>query len=109
MGTLSPSTIGGANAAATTHLKGSPAVKLSGRRDWQKKHQALRTPASPASKTPTLQSIINMPSGATSAHADGGAMTASLDLGKEDDEKLFHEFNRYRMQQCGVGEPSEPP
>ena len=44
----------------------------------------------------------------TLAHTDGGAVTASLDLGEEDDEKPFHEFNWHRMQQCGVGEPSEP-
>ena len=86
-----------------------PAVKLSRRRNQQKRPQALRAPASPPSKTPTLQSIVNMPSGAASAHTDGGAMTASLDLGEEDDEEPFHEFNQHRMQQCGVGEPSEPP
>ena len=51
-----------------------------------------------------------MLSGATSACADGGAMTASLDLGEEDDNEPFHEFNRHRMQQCGAeGEPSETP
>ena len=41
--------------------------------------------------------------------ADGGVMTASLDLGEEDDDEPFHEFNQHRMQQCGAGgEPSEP-
>ena len=36
-------------------------------------------------------------------------MTASLDLGEDDDEEPFHEFNQCGMQQCGAGEPSEPP
>ena len=36
-------------------------------------------------------------------------MTTSLDLEEEDDEEPFYEFNQCRMQQCGVGEPSEPP
>ena len=49
-----------------------------------------------------------MPSGAASTHADGGATTTSLDLGEEDDEEPFHEFNQCRMQQCGVWEPSGP-
>ena len=79
-----------------------------------KKEPAEETPSAmgtsiPASKTPMLQSVINVPSGAALAQADGGAMTASLDLGEEDGEEPFHEFNQHRMQQCGVGEPSEPP
>ena len=49
-----------------------------------------------------------MPSGAALVCTDGGVMTASLDLGEEDDDEPFHEFNWHRMQQCGVGEPSEP-
>ena len=64
-------------------------------------------PASPASKTPTLWSIVNVPSGAASAHAGSGAMTVLIDLGEKDDEEPFHEFNQLRMQQCGVGKPSE--
>ena len=103
------SAVGGTNVAAAVCLKGGPAVKLSRRKNQQKRPQAPWAPASPASKTPTLRSIINMPSGATLAHADGGVMTASLDLGEEDDEEPFHEFNRHRMQQCGAGELSEPP
>ena len=103
------STIGGTNVAGTACLKVGPMVKPSRRRNWQKRPQALWAPASPASKTPTLQSVINMPSAATSAHAGGGVMTASLDLGEEDDGEPFHEFNQCRMQQCGVGEPYEPP
>ena len=50
-----------------------------------------------------------MPSGAALACAGSGAMAASLDLGEEDDEETFHEFNWHRMQQCEAGEPSEPP
>ena len=96
----SPSTIGGTNVATT---------KPSGRRNWQKRPQALQTPASPVSKTPTLWSVINMPSGATSAYTGVGVMTASLDLREEDDEEPFHEFNQHRMQQCWVREPSEHP
>ena len=103
------STIGNANMATATCLKGGPVVKLSGRRNQQERPQALWAPASLASKTPTLWSVINMPSGATSAHAGSGAMTTSLDLGEEDNREPFHEFNRCRMQQCWVGEPSEPP
>ena len=74
------STIGGANVATAAHLKGGPVVKLSGRRNQQKRPEGPQAPASPAPKTPTLWSIINVSSGATSAHADGGVMTASLDL-----------------------------
>ena len=104
------STVGGSNVAATACLKGGPAAKPSGRRNRQKRPQAPQASASPASKTPTLQSVVNMPSGATLARADGGTMTASLDLGEDDDDELFHEFNWCRMQQCGAGgEPSEPP
>ena len=95
--------------AAAAHLKGGPAVKPSGRRNQQKRPQVPWAPASPASKTPMLQSVINVPSGAALAQADGAAMTASLDLGEEDGKEPFHEFNQHRMQQCGVGEPSEPP
>ena len=96
--------------ATTVHLKGGPAAKPSGRSNWQKRPQALWAPASPASKTPKLQSVVNVPSGTTSAHTDSGAVTASLDLGEEDNDELFHEFNWHRMQQCGAaGEPSEPP
>ena len=110
MGALPPSTIGGSNVAATAHLKGGPAVKPSGRRNQQKRPQALQTPASPATRSPTLWSVMNMPSGAALARADGGAVTTSLDLGEDDDDELFHKFNQHRMQQCGAGgEPSEPP
>ena len=108
MGALPLSTVGGTNAATAARLKGGPVVKLSGRGNWKKRLQAPQAPASPASKTPTLQSIVNVPSGAASARADGGAMTTSLDL-EEDDEEPFHEFNWHRMQQCEVGEPSGPP
>ena len=102
------STIGGANTAAAAHLKGDPVAKLSRRRNWQKRPQAPQTLASPASKTPTLLSVINMPSGATSARTGSGVVTASLDLGEEDNEETFHEFNWHRMQQCCMREPSEP-
>ena len=89
--------------------EGGPAAKPSGRRNQQKRPQAPRASASPASKTSTLWSVMNVPSGAALAHADGGAMTAFLDLGEEDDDEPFHEFNEHRMEQCGVGgEPSEP-
>ena len=40
-----------------------PAVKPSRRRNWQKRPQAPWAPAFPASKTPTLWSVVNMPSG----------------------------------------------
>ena len=104
------STAGGSNMTATAHLKGGPAAELSGRRNQQKRPQAPWASASPASKTPTLWSVMNVPSGATSAHADSGAMIASPDLGEGDDNEPFHEFNQHRMQQCGAGgEPSEPP
>ena len=109
VGALPLSTVGSANMAAAAHLKGGSVVKLSGRRNWQKRPQVLQAPASPASKTPTLWSVVNMPSGTTSAQADGGAMTASLDLGEEEGKELFHEFNQHTMQQCGLGKPSKPP
>ena len=94
--------------ATAAHLKGGQVAKASGRRNQQNRPQAPQAPASPASKTPTLWSVVNMPSGAASTHAGGEAMTASPDLGEEDDDEPFHEFNWHRMQQCGVGEPSEP-
>ena len=103
------STIAGTNTATTAHLKGGTVVKPSRRKNQQKRPQALWAPASPVSKTPTLWSVINVPSEATLTHAGGGAMTASLDLWEEDDKELFHEFNQCRMQQCGTGVPSEPP
>ena len=93
--------------ATAAFLKGGPVAKLFGRRKWQKRPQTPWAPASPASKTPTFCSVINMPSVAASAHTGSGAMTASLDLGEDDDEEPLHEFNQRRMQQCGAGEPSE--
>ena len=90
-------------------LKGGPVAKPSGRGNWQKRPQAPQAPASPTSRTPTLWSVVNVLLGATSACADSGVVTASLDLGEEDDDEPFHEFNQHRMQQCGAGgEPSEP-
>ena len=85
-------TSGDSNAVATTRLKVRPAAKLSRRRNQRKRPQALWAPAS-ASKTPTLWSVVNVPSGAALARVDGGAVTASLDLGEEDDTEPFHEFN----------------
>ena len=50
------STVGGANTAAAAHLKG-------GRRNQQKRPQALWAPASPAPQTPMLWSIVNVHQG----------------------------------------------
>ena len=75
-----------------------PSSKAVQERELAEETQASWAPASPASKTRTLWSVMNVPSGATSAHADGGAMTTSLDLGEEDDDEPFHEFNWHRMQ-----------
>ena len=102
-----PSTIGGANTATAARLKGGPSSEAVWEKEPAKETPSTVAPAFPASKTPTLWSIVNVPSGAASAHAGSGAMTVLIDLGEKEDEEPFHEFNQLRMQQCGVGKPSE--
>ena len=83
-----------------------PAWKGASSEAIQKKEPAEETPSTMGTSIPCLQDIntlvsCNLPSGATLAHAGVGVMAASLDLGEEDEEEPFHEFNWHRMQQCG--------
>ena len=66
--------------------------------------------SSPASRTPAMRSIVNMPPRATSAHSAEGAPATSLDDYVEDhkEDKSFHQFHCRRVQQSSM-QISTPP
>ena len=64
----------------------------------------------PVSRTPTTKSVVNVPMRVASSLSTEGAPATSLDDCKEDDgeEKAFHQFHWWRVQQSGTWGKATP-
>ena len=65
---------------------------------------SYKVPKIPAPRTPTIQSVVNMPLRATSSHSAEGVVATSLDYCREEDEEdmSFHQFHHHQVQQSST-------
>ena len=92
-----PLTIASLNAEQAMKLAQQQGLlQLEKRRSWA-------MPAAAAQRTPTIQSVVNVPPWTVSSHSMGGVQATSLDY-KEDSngESPFHEINRRIMMRSSL-------
>ena len=87
------------------------ATKWQGTSRCTKRFKPWTAWSSPALRTPTIKSVVNVPPIATSSLSAEGVPATSLDDCEEDDgeEEAFHQFHQWRVQQSGTQKEATPP